>query len=318
MIFGQGATRCHPYALKVVKAVEQDDAQAFRNNLLGWIGHFVLNIGRSAVRYFTRGLTAGSPVSGPTASYYRRLGWAATRFAVLTDLAMFTIGGKLKVRGKLTGRYADALAWQILAIGALRRWEAEGRKAEDLPLVHYSVQYALAKIQEAFAGIYANFGSGLLGLWLRTVGMLFLRLNPLASMPSDQLGHQSALTIQSLGAQYARLTENVFVPADDTHGAGRLLKAFKLLGEAAPVIAKIHQAQKQRQLPHGVPEDYAQDAANKGLITAEEAALVRKAYAARLEAIEVDVFTPEQYFGVINKDGGVEYGEVPMKRAANA
>ncbi|MDB5986734.1 MAG: acyl-CoA dehydrogenase, partial [Nevskia sp.] len=142
MIFGQGATRCHPYALKVIKAVEQDDAKAFRNSLLGWIGHFILNLGRSAVRYLTRGLTAGSPVSGPTATYYRRLGWASTRFAVLTDLAMFTIGGKLKVRGKLTGRYADALAWQILAIGALRRWEADGRKAEDLPLVHYSVQYA--------------------------------------------------------------------------------------------------------------------------------------------------------------------------------
>lgn len=318
MIFGQGATRCHPYALKVVNAVEQNDAQAFRNNLLGWIGHFALNLGRSAVRYCTRGLSAGSPVSGPTATYYRRLGWAATRFAVLTDLAMFTIGGKLKVRGKLTGRYADALAWQILAIGALRRWEADGRKPEDLPLVHYSVQYALSKIQEAFAGIYANFGAGLLGLWLRTIGTLLLRLNPLGSLPSDRLGHQSALTIQSLGAQYSRLTENVFVPADDARGAGRLLQAFKLLGQAAPAIAKIHEAQKQRRLPRGVPEDLAQDATNQGVITAEEAALVRKAYAARLDAIEVDVFTPAQYFGAINGDGGVEYGEVPLKRAANA
>jgi acyl-CoA dehydrogenase len=318
MIFGQGATRCHPYALKVVNAVEQDDAKAFRNNLLGWIGHFILNIGRATVRYFTRGLSAGSPVSGPTASYYRRLGWAATRFAVLTDLAMFTIGGKLKVRGKLTGRYADALAWQILAIGSLRRWEADGRKTEDLPLVHYSVQYALSRIQEAFVGIYANFGGGLLGFWLRTVGLLFLRLNPIAALPSDRLSHQAALTIQSLGAQYDRLTENVFMPADDSHAAGRLLKAFKLIGNSAAAVAKIHAAQKQHSLPRGVPETFAQDAANQGIITAEEAAGVRKALAARLEAIEVDVFTPEQYFGVISQEGGVSYSEVPLKRAVNA
>ena len=319
MIFGQGATRCHPYALKVVEGVEKNDVALFRNNLVAWIGHFILNIVRSWVHYLTRGLTAGSPVGGPTATYYRRLGWSATRYAVLTDLAMFTIGGKLKIRGKLTGRYADALAWQILATGALRRWEAEGRKAEDLPLLHYSVQYALAKVQEAFAGIYANFGGGLIGLWLRSVGALVLRLNPLGHLPSDQLSHQAAQAIQSPSEQFRRLTRDVFISPDENLGVGRLLKAFKLVSEAEPVLAKIHAAQKDKKLPRGAAEDLAQDAANQNLISAEEAALVRKATAARLEAIEVDVFTPEQYFGVIARNGGLQLGEAPqLKRAANA
>ncbi len=318
MIFGQGATRCHPYALKVVNAVEQDDAAAFRNNLLGWIGHFIANNFRAVGRYLTRGLTAGSPVSGPTATYYRRLAWSATRFAVLTDLAMFTIGGKLKVRGKLTGRYADALAWQVLAIGALRRFEAEGRREEDLPLVHYSVQYALAQVQDAFEGIYANFG-GALGAYLSTVGMLLLRLNPVGALPNDALSHQSALAIQRPGQQFDRLTQDVFKPVDESLAAGRLLKAFALISKAEPVVAKIHAAQKDKALPRGIPEEQAQAAANQGLITADEAALVRKAYAARLEAIEVDVFTPEQYFGVIDSQtDGVVHGAVAFKRAVNA
>ena len=316
MIFGQGATRCHPYALKVVQGVEENDVALFRANLLGWIGHFILNILRSSVRYLSRGWSAGSPVSGPTAKYYRRLGWSATRFAVLTDLAMFTIGGKLKIRGKLTGRYADVLAWQILATGALRRYEAEGRKQEDLPLLHYSVQYALAKIQEAFSGIYANFGGGLLGFWLRSVGQLFLRLNPLGHLPSDKLSHQAAQAIQRNGEQYRRLTRDAFLSPDESLGAGRLLKAFRLVNEAAPALEKIHAAQKAGKLPHNVPEELAQDAANQQIISADEAALVRKAYAARLEAIEVDAFTPEQYFGVINDRGGLEMGQVQLKRAA--
>jgi acyl-CoA dehydrogenase len=318
MIFGQGATRCHPYALKVVEGVEKNDVALFRRNLLGWIGHFILNNLRSWVHYLTRGLLAGSPVSGATARYYRVLGWSATRFAVLTDLAMFTIGGKLKVRGNLTGRYADALAWQILATGALRRWEAEGRKAEDLPLLHYSVQYALAKTQAAFAGIYDNFGGGLLGWWLGSVGSLMLRLNPLGHLPSDKLGHQAALAIQSPSEQYRRLTRDVFFSPDESFGAGRLLKAFRLVSEAEPVLAKIHAAQKAGKLPRGAAEELSQDAVNRGLISAEEAALVRKAHAARLEAIEVDVFTPEQYFGVIAKNGGLVLGEAPLKRAASA
>ncbi|HZR38020.1 MAG TPA: acyl-CoA dehydrogenase [Nevskia sp.] len=317
MVFGQGATRCHPYALNVVHAVEGNDVPAFRKNLLGWIGHFILNILRSWVRYWTRGLSAGAPVAGPTARYYRRLAWAATRYAVLTDLAMFTIGGKLKVRGKLTGRYSDALAWMILATGALRRYEAEGRKAEDLPLLHYSVQYALAKIQEAFAGIYANFGGGLPGWWLRGVGALFLRLNPLGHPPGDQLGNQAALAIQAPSEQYRRLTNGVFLSPDESLGAGRLLKAFRLLAQAEPVLAKIHAAQKNKQLPRGHAEDLAQDAVNKNLISGEEAALLRRATAARLEAIEVDVFTPEQYFGTIGQHGGLELGEAPRRRAAN-
>ncbi len=316
MIFGQGATRCHPYALNVVKAVEDSDVAAFRSNLLGWIGHFVLNLGRSALRYITRGFSAGSPVSGPTATYYRRLAWAATRFAVLTDLAMFTIGGKLKVRGKLTGRYADVLAWMVLATGALRRFEADGRKVEDLPLLHYSVQHALGKIQEAFEGIYANFGGGLLGFWLKTVGALMLRINPIGSLPGDALSHQSALTIQSLSDQYHRLTQDVFVSAPD-HGAGRLLKAFEQISQAEPVLAKIHAAQKAHKLPRGVPGELVEEAVEQNLISSDEATLLRRAYAARLEAIEVDEFTPEQYFGVITDDGGLQMGQVQMKMAVN-
>jgi acyl-CoA dehydrogenase len=316
MIFGQGATRCHPYALKVVKGVEESNVALFRANLLGWIGHFIFNILRGSVRYLTRGWSAGSPVGGPTAKYYRRLSWSATRFAVLTDLAMFTIGGKLKVRGKLTGRYADVLAWQILATGALRRYEAEGRKQEDLPLLHYSVQYALAKIQEGFSGINANFGGGLIGFWLRTFGQLFLRLNPLGHLPADKLSHQAAQAIQRNGQQYRRLTRDVFLSPDESLGAGRLLKAFHLVGESAPALDKIHAAQKAGKLRRGAPEELAQDAANQQIISADEAALVRKAHAARLEAIEVDVFTPEQYFGVISDRGGVEMGQVQLKRAA--
>jgi acyl-CoA dehydrogenase len=319
IIFGQGATRCHPYALKVVHAVEQGNAREFRNNLLAWLGHFFTTIGRTFVRTLTRGWSAGSPVSGSTATYYRRLGWAASRYAMLTNLAMFFIGGKLKARGKLTGRYADALAWQFLAFSALRRYEAEGRRAEDLPMVRYACEFALREIQLAFEGIYANFHAPLVGLWMRTVGSWLLRLNPLAGPLADKVSHESALCIDHFDDQYRRLVDGVFHAPETYPGVGRLMRAFRLVTEAHAAAERIILAQRKKQLTRGLlPAEVADEAVKAGIINVGEARLLKEALAARLEAIEVDVFTPEQFYATVNGHGGLTLEDVPTRMAVNA
>lgn len=319
IIFGQGATRCHPYALNLVKAIEKDDAIAFRDNLLGWFGHFFASIGRSLVRTLTRGSTFRSPVSGETATFYRRLGWASARFAMLTDLALFFIGGKLKSRGKLAGRYADALAWQFVAFSSLRRFEAEGRKAEDLPLVRYACEYALRRIQEAFEGIYANFDAPLVGWWMRTVGSWILRLNPLARPMSDALSRKAALAIDGYDEQYKRLADGVFLAPETHPGVGRLMKAFRLVTEAHPAAKRVILAQRANKLTrHLLPAEVADEAVKTGIISALEAQMLKRALAARLEAIEVDVFTPDQFYVEAARTGGVTLPEAPAKRAADA
>lgn len=315
IIFGQGATRCHPYALKVVQGAEDNNVAMFRNNLLGWFGHLLMGFGRNLVRGLTRGWSVPVPDVAPeTRTYYRRLGWAAARYGLLTDLAMFAIGGKLKARGKLTGRYADALAWQLLGFSALRRFEAEGRKAEDLPLVHYALNHALEQVQQAFEGIYANF-DGFVGTLLRGFGSL--RINPLGTAPTDAMSQAAARTIQSHNPQFLRLAENVFLPKEGTPGLGRLLRAFRLVTEAEPILAKIHSAQKDKRLPRGNPEEMASEAAYKGVISREEANQVAAALAARLDAIEVDVFKPEQYYVESKGQQGIYFGAPEQKLAAN-
>ncbi|WP_052367341.1 acyl-CoA dehydrogenase [Algiphilus aromaticivorans] len=295
MIFGQGATRSHPYAIKVVRAVENDDADAFRSNLLGWVGHFFSGIGRSVVRGLTRGWTVRVPdVHRDTKRYYRRLGWAAARFGLLTDLAMFFVGGKLKARGKLTGRYADAVAWMLLGFAALRRFEAEGRREEDLPLVHHALQTALHEIQQAFEGIYRNFG-GPVGVLLRWVGLPLARINPLGAAPDDTLSHAAAQTIQSDNAQYARLMEGSFLPQDRTVGGGRLLHAWRQVCAAQPAAARVAAAQKARKLPRGHAEELAEQALAAGVISEVEAEQLRAARAARMAAVEVDVFPADHF-----------------------
>jgi acyl-CoA dehydrogenase len=309
IIFGQGATRCHPYALKVVDAVEKDDVPLFRSNLIAWIFQFIIGMLRMIILGLTRGVLVSVPDVAPeTKTYYRRLAWAAARFGFLTNMAMFAIGGNLKARGKLTGRYADALAWMLMGTATLRRFEAEGRRAEDLPLVDYALTHSLSEAQAAFVGIYANF-DGVIGSILRFFATLFLRLNPLATPPNDAMSHAAARTIQTYNAQYEHLTEGIYKPTQETPGLGRLLHAFRLMTEVTPILAKIHDAQKAKKLPKGSVEELVGRAVELKVISTAEANQVEEATKARLNAIEVDVFTPEQYYSESKGYEGIYSGK---------
>ena len=317
LVFGQGATRCHPYALKIVHAVDNDDGAAFRNNLLAWIASFFVGIGRAGLYGITRGWLAGSPVSGPTARYYRRFAWSAARFSMLANIALFALGAKLKARGKLSGRFADVIAYSLLGIAALRRYEAEGRREEDLPLVQYSCEFALAQIQSAYEGIFENF-DGLIGTLMRVFLLPWARINPMGKHPSDARSHAAALTIQTYNDQYQRLAKGVFLSDDESLGVGRLLKAFRLVSRAHAAAEKIIKAQKAKKLPRGpLPADLAEEAAKAGIIDASEVSHLKSALDARLDAIEVDEFTPEQYFIKLDEQGHQLAEEPPpLKRAA--
>lgn len=269
IVFGQGAMRCHPYTLREVRALTAGDARELRRALFGHAVFFLCNKLRAVWLAATRGVFVRSPVSGPAARYFRKLSWASVRFALLTDLALFGLGTKLKRREKLSGRFADGLSWMYLGFCTLVRFETEGRREEDLPLVRWGAETALARIQEALEGIARNFEGPLVGWWMRTVGRALLRLNPLGAGPSDRLGAQAARVLLQPGAQRNRLTADVYVPAEDAPAVGCLERAFRLTAEAA-----------------AAPDD-------------EE--LAHQAAQARAEAIRVDEYSMAEYLGAAQK-----------------
>ena len=73
--------------------------------------------------------------------YYRRISWASATFAFYTDVAMGSLGGKLKTKEHLTGRFADVMSYLYLASAVLRKYESDGEKAQDWPVVHYTLEY---------------------------------------------------------------------------------------------------------------------------------------------------------------------------------
>lgn len=296
ILFGQGAVRCHPYAQKEIRALAAGDGKAFRRALFGHVGFLAGNLIRSAFLSLTRGRLARSPVSGPTARYYRRLAWASARFAALSDLAMLSLGGKLKLREKLSGRFADALSWMYLGVSTLRRFEAEGRREEDLPLVRWALDWSLAQIQEAFTGIYRNF-EGPLAFWMHGPGAFWARLNPIGAPPSDREGGRLAAILQMPGAQRDRLTAGLYLPADPTEAVGRFERAFLLVVQSREIVERVRAASRAGRIPAGPPESRLDEAAAAGIIDRRAADLVREAAEARRDAIEVDSFTLDEYLG---------------------
>jgi acyl-CoA dehydrogenase len=307
IIFGQGAIRCHPFAYREVKAMQDKDLKEFDSAFWGHIGHVVRNTCRSVVLSASRGWLAKVP-SGPGAQYYRKLAWASASFSIMSDIAMGTLGGKLKLKEKLTGRYADILSWMYLASATLRRFEAEGFRKDHEDVFHWSMQYAMARIQEAFDGIFANFEGPVVGPLFRSVLASWSRINTLGKGPNDELGHKIARAIQVPGEFRDSLTTGIITVAKEGDTGDILERAFKLCYESEAILKRIQKASRKKLLPKKRATLLVREAVAAKIITEEEAKVLDAANIAREEAIKVDSFSLEEFRVAL-----MEVGSTPEK-----
>jgi acyl-CoA dehydrogenase len=295
MVFGQGAIRCHPYAYREIEAIAQNDGKAFDRAFWPHLGHVLRNGVRAALLGLTRGWLTWCPTGGPAKKHWRRLNWASAEFALLADVAMGGLGGDLKRREKITGRFADWFSWLFLASACLRRFEADGRRAEDRALLDWSLEHAFARMQQAREGLFANLSLPVVGTLLGMPGGLWARLNPFGKGPSDHQGHRAARALLQPGGQRDRLTARIHVPLEASSALGRLEHALQLCSDAEPVLKKLKDAVRAGRLPKARPEQLLDQAVGNGLIGEAEKRLVQAAEAARGEAIAVDSFTLDEY-----------------------
>ncbi|MGK0482773.1 MAG: acyl-CoA dehydrogenase [Planctomycetota bacterium] len=295
IIFGQGAIRCHPYAWDEVMAVEKNDSGAFDKAFFGHIGHVVRNMSRSVVLSATRGMFATAPVTGPAAGYYRKLSWASASFATMADMAMAMLGGDLKRREALTGRFADVFSNLYLANAVLRRFEAEGRKKEDVPYMHYAMQHCLAEIQRGFDGIFRNFNVPIFGWFFRYPIGFWSRMNSMGTGPGDKTMQQVAQAMQKPGEQRDRMTAGMYIPTALDETVGQMEHALTLCTEADSIQKRIKEAVKKKQLQKKAPALLQADALRLGIITSADADLIARAEEARHAVVAVDSFTLDEY-----------------------
>ncbi|MEL7059341.1 MAG: acyl-CoA dehydrogenase [Acidobacteriota bacterium] len=300
IVFGQGAIRSHPHAQRLLEAMRAGDAVGLCRALVAQARGLATNVGRAFVLSLSRGRAARTPIDGPIAPYARRLVWASALFALWTDLALVANGPSLKRRGKLSGRFADILAWMVLTLATLRRFEAEGRRTEDLPLMQWAAEEGLWRIQQGFEGLLANFEAPLLGPVARGPLLTLARLSPVGRPPSDRLGGRVAALVQKPGQQRDRLTAGLAI-LNETPLA-RLDDALRATVTAEPAEAILRRAMRAGRLTVDGSASLAAEGERRGLLTTEQRRAVERAAAARREATRVDDFSLDELRGPIDRD----------------
>src|SRR5438105_5751988 len=163
MIFGQGSLRCHPWLLKEMEAANLPDPaeslKAFDRLLSSHFRSAASNVFRSWFHGLTFGRFARVPAAGNITYIYRGLHSAAVAFAAVADAVMAAMGGSLKRREAISARLGDILSELYLMSCVLKRYEDEGRNAEDLPLVEWNFRNALSTVHMRLDEVLLNLPS---------------------------------------------------------------------------------------------------------------------------------------------------------------
>ena len=295
IIFGQGAIRSHPYVLKEIQAAQDSDAKrAVHNFDAALFGHISFSLS-NAVRALLFGITGGRGIPVPegveTQRYYQQLSRYSAAFALASDVSMLVLGGSLKRREKISARLGDVLSQLYLCSATLKCFEDAGCPSADLPLLHWSIQDALHRIQVALDGVLQNFPSRFAAMVLR---VLIFPVGRCLSPPSDELGHQVSALLMQPGAARDRLTAGMYLPKNENEAVGVLEAALHSTLQCEPLQAKVEAARKAGQVKALDELARIAEACDQGVINAEDARLLERDYALRRKVVMVDDFAPEQ------------------------
>ncbi|HDZ75705.1 MAG TPA: acyl-CoA dehydrogenase [Aurantimonas coralicida] len=282
MIFGQGAIRAHPYMLKELLALSDEDEDKglddFDTHFWAHVGHSAKNALRSFVRGWTGGLAAPAPKNAAFTSHWRQLSRYASAFALLSDLALLTLGGALKRKEMLSARLGDILSELYLLGAVLKRFETEGRPEADKPLVEYIMAKGYNRMALAFNGVLDNLPARWAAILTRAIAF---PLGVPYHEPSDELTSEVAAILMRPSSQRDRLTPDLYLGEGHAqHPIKDLELAFELVSEAAPIEKKLREANIRD------PEE----AREAGVISNAEFVRLAEAQEAVDKVIAVDAF----------------------------
>lgn len=291
LIFGQGAILCHPWVMKEMKAAANPDHQAgleeFDRNLFGHIGFAISN----AVRSYWFGLTGAKIGSAPgddyTRRYFRKLDRYSANLALMADVSMLLLGGKLKFKESLSGRLGDVLSNIYMTSAMLKRYHDEGAPVTDQPLLAWAFHDSVHKIEQALSAALRNFPIRPV-VWL--LWPLIFPWGRRAVAPSDRLGHRVAALLMTPNEARDRLGEGVFLTPCENNPGGRINSYLAKAILAEPVERKFLKALKNSDIEALDFASQLDEGVREGWITADERKQLEELREITLETITVDDF----------------------------
>ncbi len=295
IIFGQGIMRAHPYLRQeVLAAVNNDDLNGFDKVLLV---HFGFSLG-AVVRGACYGLTGArwikSPKS-PLSSYHRRITQLSNAFVLVSDFALALLGKQLKNSEFLSARLGDVCSYLYMALCVLKYSHDHDNSESDLLYARWSLDYCIYQCGESFKQIFNNYPKRWLGKLLQ------FKLFPWGlnfPYPKDSMSQLIAVSMQDHSDMRARLTRYCYKGARKTGSIGRVLAAFDVYKEAAPLYEKVNRLIKGKMLSRALTwRETIQSAAEQQLISSSECQQLLESERLRDQAIAVDEFAFESLVG---------------------
>ena len=295
LIFGQGAILCHPWVMKEMKAAQDpDEARGlveFDRNLFGHIGFAISN----AVRSFWFGITGSkigkAPGDGYTRRYFRKLDRYSANLALMADVSMLMLGGKLKFKESLSGRLGDVLSHLYMTSAMLKRYHDEGAPEAEQPLLAWAFHDSVHKIETALSAALRNFPIRPVG-WL--MWALVFPLGRRAVAPGDRLSHRVASLLMNPGPARDRLGQGVYLTPAPNNPGGRINSYLAKAIAAEPVERKFLKALKNSDIEALDFASQLEEGVREGWITEAEREQLRELRELTLDAISVDDFDTEE------------------------
>ena len=189
MIFGQGLIRCHKTMLDELRALHdesKDSINKFDKALVTHVGSFIKNIARATMFSWTRGRLAKPYGDQTTKVYYRNLSVLSAKFACLTDIASLLLGGSLKRKEMISGRFADSISAMYEISSCLKLYEEKFQNDDNAKnILKLSV---LGLIKEADMSMLQNIESmpvNRVAKWI--LRLLFFPFSVTSSKINDKL-----------------------------------------------------------------------------------------------------------------------------------
>lgn len=294
IVFGQGVIRSHPYLLKEIEAVNhpepEQSLEMFDDALFRHMGFITSNVFRSLWLGLTGAKLITSPGKGAAKYYYRQLTRMSAAFALLADASVLILGGSLKRREKLSGRMADALSNMYLVAAALKHFEDQGCKTNDLPLLKWACEDSLYNVQESMKNVLRNFPIPVVGTLLNII--IFPLTKPYGGA-NDKLGHEVARLLLKPSDTRDRLTSDIYWTEEPDDAMGRLEHALKRVLEAEDAERKLRDAMRIGLIQQQPVVPLLEKAVELDILDSHEAERIQLAYDATLNAIRVDEFSKE-------------------------
>lgn len=298
MIFGQGATRCHPYVREEMELaasknyldnIDKFDAVFFKH-LRYSLRNFVRTLGTS----LTGGRFLSSPTKDNSAFYYRQITRMSIALSFLSDMVMAQLGGSLKRRERLSARLGDVLSYLYIATAVLKYYENH-KSEQDEAHLHWSLQTALFRMQEAFLSLFQNLPFRFVARLLKSLVFPF---GNIYKPPKDELSHTLSQAMLAPSEFRDRITEYCFVGQDDHDAVGRVERALVMGAKVKPAEDKLAQAIRRKTIPRSTNfHDQINVALEAGVLDKTEAQALSLYESARVDALDVDTFSFEALSG---------------------